>query len=572
MKKLIFAIFVLVFIEVNAMAMDSYNSANNQLSIPSVLVGKTSYSNVVVSVGKVISILGGDPTNSFDTFDSANNQLAIPVVKVGDVIYKNVVITVDKVLKMDGVAPQAPLNSYFASVPYTLPDSGQYYSKLCNTPKVTYPETSLVTALDLNNDGINDLVVHFWCYQVLGSSYSGVTPNSLVAYLGNKDGSYTISNQQIFGYDKVDLGGASRKVVVADFNGDGYPDLGYAINHEDGRATVNNGTNFVEQATVIMSAGYGKYKIEKIGAPDWLHAVDAVDNELGGKDFVFQGLVPNIGLQAYRYSNGSWTNVKSKYPTNLSGLTFRFFPKTGNNKISTKVMHQGTNLPLPWSQTRISSIIQKGSTWQNSQAYDLGGVIVPYIGWNKAVTTQTMTKIDGVNYVGAYFDESCVMKTTPTAEPVYIAKFSASYVPSTWDGISPIVQDDSLINYQKLIFYNSDPLTLEPVINPILNEENAFNGFFFDCKDINNDGYQDIVMHTFRKSGLPVIYLNQKNNFFKKFETSNFPIPDQSAYENSSIIEDMDGDGIVDLILYNRENTIDGKINFNIYKGKKVLN
>ena len=79
-------------------------------------------------------------------------------------------------------------------------------------------------------------------------------------------------------------------------------------------------------------------------------------------------------------------------------------------------------------------------------------------------------------------------------------------------------------------------------------------------------------MHTFRKSGLPVIYLNQKNNVFKKFETLNFPIPDQSAYENSSIIEDMDGDGIVDLILYNRENTVDGKINFNIYKGKKVLN
>jgi hypothetical protein len=55
-------------VSINSFAQDVYNSATNQLSIPSVLVGSTTYTNVVVTVGNVISIGGSNapPPNNFN--------------------------------------------------------------------------------------------------------------------------------------------------------------------------------------------------------------------------------------------------------------------------------------------------------------------------------------------------------------------------------------------------------------------------------------------------------------------------------------------------------------------------
>ena len=83
-------------------AVDTYNPTNNQLTIPSVDVSGTTYNNILITVGNVVSIEGGSPNGLLDKYNTTLNQLYIPSVQVGGETYTNVVITVDKVLSVGG--------------------------------------------------------------------------------------------------------------------------------------------------------------------------------------------------------------------------------------------------------------------------------------------------------------------------------------------------------------------------------------------------------------------------------------------------------------------------------------
>ncbi len=77
-----------------AHAADTYNPATKQLSIPALVIGNASYSNVVVNVGSVLSDQQGAPDGSADTDNPTNEELTIPAVNVGAKTYTNVLITV----------------------------------------------------------------------------------------------------------------------------------------------------------------------------------------------------------------------------------------------------------------------------------------------------------------------------------------------------------------------------------------------------------------------------------------------------------------------------------------------
>ena len=76
-----------------AIAVDTYDASTNKLTIPSVAVGDTLYSNVVISVGSVISASTTAKADSYDTYDFSSGKLSIPVVVVGTNIYYSVVST-----------------------------------------------------------------------------------------------------------------------------------------------------------------------------------------------------------------------------------------------------------------------------------------------------------------------------------------------------------------------------------------------------------------------------------------------------------------------------------------------
>lgn len=100
----------------SAVAADVYNTANNQLSIESVDVSGTTYYNVVVTVGAVISVQGGNPIGLSDSYNSALNQLTIPTVQVGNSTYTNVIITVGQVISLGGIEDEDAASALLALV------------------------------------------------------------------------------------------------------------------------------------------------------------------------------------------------------------------------------------------------------------------------------------------------------------------------------------------------------------------------------------------------------------------------------------------------------------------------
>jgi hypothetical protein len=83
-----------------AHATDTYDG--NHLTLSQVVVGGTTYTNVVITVGSVIGVAGGTPTANFDTYDSATGLLAIPSVQAYGSTYTNVTITVGSVISVGG--------------------------------------------------------------------------------------------------------------------------------------------------------------------------------------------------------------------------------------------------------------------------------------------------------------------------------------------------------------------------------------------------------------------------------------------------------------------------------------
>ena len=128
MKKFLISIY-LFFAVIQAWAVDTYNPTNGQLTIPLVTVGTIDYSNVVINVGKVLSIGASPAVAKSDTFNQNSGVLTIPSVQVGSQIYNNVSVTVGSIISVGGTA----FNTF--SVPTDI-------------SKISYPNSYITTTTD----------------------------------------------------------------------------------------------------------------------------------------------------------------------------------------------------------------------------------------------------------------------------------------------------------------------------------------------------------------------------------------------------------------------------------------
>ena len=115
--------FSIAFIASNCWAIDSYNPANGVLTISKVAVGDVLYSNVSITVDKVLTVGAQAVVDSYDTYNTVNNQLSIPSVQVGAEKYYNVVITVGKVISVENSC-----TGLFACYNASLPSLAQVYA------------------------------------------------------------------------------------------------------------------------------------------------------------------------------------------------------------------------------------------------------------------------------------------------------------------------------------------------------------------------------------------------------------------------------------------------------------
>src|SRR5208282_4978454 len=89
---------VLLYFLCAAMAhgMDTYNAG--VLTMPSLVIGGATYSNVVISpitLNDVLAFtLGGTPTGIDDSYDPLSGELTIPAITVASTAYSNVIVSI----------------------------------------------------------------------------------------------------------------------------------------------------------------------------------------------------------------------------------------------------------------------------------------------------------------------------------------------------------------------------------------------------------------------------------------------------------------------------------------------
>ncbi|MDC1424530.1 hypothetical protein N8193_02260, partial [Gammaproteobacteria bacterium] len=389
-----------------------------------------------------------------------------------------------------------------------------------------------------------------------------------VAFKNNGDETFTIANSEVFGQEVLSFGAASRKVVEADFNGDGYLDILYALNKEDGRAQAGEagGASNESPQNILLSNGDGTYALADLGFSEWVHAVDAAQLPSGNFDAVISGF-RSPDVRGFRYEGQAFQSVTDYSspggPVNRFGAsTLKFLPEYTIGSGSTLAISDSGDCGI---QVNLSSFSKASGEWLFSDKTDFNCRTIQnaYENYTGEVGDLPLVTIDGQDYTGGGFgnDESCALELSPGDRPVAVVKYSAQ----------PITG-----NYVEGVIYKQGELTVENKINifevsdsglalktGVIEGHDVSTLFTFGaCRDINNDGYDDLVLLQNAGGGgeatntrnKPIIYLNDKENHLVKMDLEGIPeIPvgdNNFDYLIHGFLADMNGDSIEDLVYY----------------------
>ena len=451
-----------------------------------------------------------------------------------------------------------------------LKDPAYIYAAACKSATM-----SMIIPVKLNNDSLVDFFVHYWCPiserlinpQPVGTPETIPTIDFLVAWVSDDNGEYRVANEEIFGRQLVSLGGASDKYVRTDLNQDGRDDFAFAMNFEDGRfgAETASSTSKARPA-VLMSMPDNKYSNQQIGLPDALYSVTAVINDDKSTDLLFGGF-SNQKLQAHRYSNGSFIDVTEIYPRMYGGNWAPGLLAINQRSITKYLITPTYNAVYPDGKYTIAEIgltffEKSNGSWQLLN-YLLHKVSfsVQMITWNLAEFPVTVFKVDNKQYLGGTYDHMCqIERLKSSGSPVIVARWSSAEH-QTQRTLKPGDQilERELRATSTLRFFTFDSNGISSIPSPIVNEEIEGDYRQIVCTDLNNDGFVDIATFPFtrpsfnvrsREKGRPSVYLNDGTGALIKKDIGTWPGFTNEYAESKSLMHDLDGDGVYDLILH----------------------
>lgn len=460
-------------------------------------------------------------------------------------------------------SPPASTDDSLVRKRIVIPEPTEWYEEDCEVRNVHF-----VLPVKLNDDGLQDFIVQSWCSlpRPWGRPVTTPTPDSLVAHVSQPDGSYRVANEQVFGTRFARIGGASGKVARGDINGDGRDDFAFATNWEDGRLAVDPITNSTEPS-VLMSMPDGGYRVRRLGRPNWTHAAEIVRNA-GSVDVVFAGF--HGGVQAFRYQGGDFTEVTTEYtsdPVSANwAATFRAIPdpSTGITRRIAGAAMRVASRPDGSTSTEFGAQLwgRRANSWAvEREFWQETDFSVGWLSWQLTLGKNFVTTIDGRQILGGHYEESCAMPPLrPGGSPLFVAKVSGQSL-DQGRRIEPgqtYTEGAGMSVVNIFRFFEVDSAgAFRPIPSPIVDEEIFSTVMFFDCKDVNGDGLPDLASYTNAPPGVgdpaappgrPTIYLNDGAGRLVRLSTAALP-GGTARTAMRSILTDIDGDGIVDVVM-----------------------
>ena len=450
---------------------------------------------------------------------------------------------------------------------FSIAQPESYFKDSCENPSLQF-----LISTTLNDDEYDDFIIHYWCDQEEFGLYDDQpTPDALVALQSESAKSYRVVNESVFGQRLIGLGGASRKYVAKDINKDGYDDYFFAMNWEDGRSGEDPMTNGAKPAG-LLSNGLGSYEVVSMGERGWGHAVIVLTLEQGVSDVVFATFTGNS--QVFRFENEEFSDVTAEYPENLINSW-----ATGvlaiDNEIRTEYVVGTDSIDRGDVRNDLLRFFYVDSAGMlveiNYQEIEKAGT-VSFINWNGEPGTSAVIEIDGTLHLDGAIEALRYMKSPlDPSQSMVVGKMSAVL---RADGEPIVLGEDQgefeWKNVNPLVFFSYDDSGLYRIPSPLVNEEAEVNYNFYEGRDINGDGLDDLVVFGFTQpwrnsrvdqAGKPILYLNDGNGSLVWEDLSSWPGYSNTDGELQGLMHDINNDGIEDLLIYGlRANTGDIQI------------
>jgi hypothetical protein len=368
------------------------------------------------------------------------------------------------------------------------------------------------------------------------------------------------------------LHGFPSVTAADDLNGDGVTDFVSAVTQDCGRTTQTNANalTVANPVALISNTATGKYEYVSFAYKDgWENVRIGTDSD--GSKFVALGgygfQTPSDGPHyKYKFSGTTPIQVANDFPTpDAQGFTLLSSTSTGGVD---QLIQPGWNNP----NAAIEGFYRSSNgVWMSAGAVNSAYPILGYsnyTSWTGGVSYVPVLNINGNAVLGTpnrnyIVTNSCGIKISPTVSPSALMmaplNIISNYVPGEpiSDSMTSTGRMTAGVKWLGANITNNILSQKDPVI---VNEQITGNGGAFnqyDCRDINGDGYDDIVGYALWQgdsstNAFPIIYLNQKDGTFKRSTVGNSAsfVTGVNAGQHTSMMMDIDGDGIQDLIIF----------------------
>ena len=197
----------------------------------------------------------------------------------------------------------------------------------------------------------------------------------------------------------------------------------------------------------------------------------------------------------------------------------------------------------------------------------MSACIYTWIWWHleyakKSTTKQNIRNILGKDRVSVAFSESCIINNGR----YYVAQLDSRLLPENWRDLDKLEENELESDRPLLIFEYEDQKLVEKE-SQIPRQESIRHSYYYECADFNNDSLDEIYVST--KDGNGILYIQSASgNFVIQNEVI---FPKAKSFQNlnqvRSILDDINEDGMLDLIYYSNAPSTLEEVNFEIYWG-----